>query len=96
MNPDIVDVGKKTQFKPGQSGNPAGPPPHSRIRDLLVAVLKVPLGPEALKLVRPDLRARLRKGETYMDSAHRRPVLVNCPILQRTMPNDYVSRTRLA
>jgi hypothetical protein len=67
MNPDIVDVGKKTQFKPGQSGNPAGPPHRRRIRDLLVAVLEVPLSPEALKLVRPDLRARLREGETYAD-----------------------------
>ena len=67
MNPNIVDVGKKTRFKSGQSGNPAGPLPRSRIRDLLVAVIEVPLSPEALKLVRPGLRAHLREGVTYCD-----------------------------
>jgi hypothetical protein len=67
MNPNIVDEGKKTQFKPGQSGNPAGPPHRRRIRDLLVAVIEVPLSPEALKLVRPGLRAHLREGVTYGD-----------------------------
>jgi hypothetical protein len=39
MNPNIVDEGKKTQFKPGQSGNPAGPPHRRRVKDLLVAVI---------------------------------------------------------
>jgi len=67
MNPNIVDEGKKTQFKPGQSGNPAGPPPRRRNRDLLVAVIEVPLSPEALKLVRPGLRAHLGEGVTYGD-----------------------------
>jgi hypothetical protein len=65
MNSDIVDVGKKTRFKPGQSGNPAGPPHRRRIKDLLVAVIDVPLSPEALKLVRPGLRAHLGEGVTY-------------------------------
>jgi hypothetical protein len=65
MNPNIVDEGKKTQFKPGQSGNPAGPPHRRRIRDLLVAVIEVPLSPKALKLVRPALRAHLGEGVTY-------------------------------
>jgi len=67
MNLDIVDVGKKTRFRPGQSGNPAGPPHRRRIRDLLVAVIEVPLSPEALKLVRPGLRAHLGEGVTYGD-----------------------------
>jgi hypothetical protein len=33
----------------------------------LVAVIEVPLSPEALKLVRPGLRAHLREGVTYGD-----------------------------
>jgi hypothetical protein len=67
MNSDIVDVGKKTRFKPGQSGNPAGPPHRRRTRDLLVAAIEVPLSPQALKLVRPGLRAHLGEGVTYGD-----------------------------
>ena len=67
MNPNIVGVGKKTRFQPGQSGNPAGPPHERRIRALLVAVLEVPLSPKALKLVRRSLRAHLREGVTYRD-----------------------------
>jgi hypothetical protein len=33
----------------------------------LVAVIEVPLSPEALKLVRPGLRAHLGEGVTYGD-----------------------------
>jgi hypothetical protein len=65
MNPNIVDVGRKTQFKPGRVGNRAGAPRRKLIRTILVAVIEVPLSPEALKLLRPGLRADLGEGVTY-------------------------------
>jgi hypothetical protein len=39
VNSKIVDAGKKTRFKPGQSGNPAGRPRQTSIKDLLPFVL---------------------------------------------------------
>ena len=66
MNSKIVDAGKRTRFRVGQSGNPAGRPRRTSITEVLAFVLT--LRPNAaLKLVRPDLRALLREGETYGD-----------------------------
>jgi len=67
VNPKIIEQGKYTRFKPGMSVNPAGRPRRKPIRDLIVAVLDIPLSPEALKLVRPALRALCLKGVTYGD-----------------------------
>jgi len=87
MNSDIVDEGKKTRFKPGKSGNLAGPPRRKRIRTLLQEVLEVSLSPEALKLVRPRLRAELTEGATYAD------VLVSSLVLTGIQNGD-VARFR--
>jgi hypothetical protein len=62
MNSNIVDVGKKTRFKPGESGNPAGRPRRTSITDLLSFVLT--LRPNALKLVRPAARANFPEAKT--------------------------------
>jgi hypothetical protein len=59
VNSKIVDAGKNTRFKPGQSGNPAGRPRRTSITDLLSFVLT--LRPNALKLVRPAARATFPK-----------------------------------
>ena len=67
MNPNISNEGKATRFKPGQRVNPAGRPRRKPIKDLLEEVLEVPLSPEALKLVRPGLRAHFPEGVTYVD-----------------------------
>ena len=62
MNSKIVDAGKNTRFKPGQSGNPGGRPRRTSITDLLSFVLT--LRPNALKLVRPAVRANFPEAKT--------------------------------
>ena len=62
MNAKIVDAGKNTRFKPGQSGNPAGRPRRTSITDLLSFVLT--LRPNTLKLVRPEVRANFPEAKT--------------------------------
>jgi len=62
VNSKIVDAGKNTRFKPGQSGNPAGRPRRTSITDLLSFVLT--LRPNALKLVRPAVRANFPEAKT--------------------------------
>ena len=63
MNSKIVDAGKNTRFKPGQSGNPAGRPRRTSITDLLSFVLT--LRPNAaLNLVRPEVRANFPEAKT--------------------------------
>jgi hypothetical protein len=62
MNPNIVDAGKRTRFKPGRSGNPAGRPRRTSITDLLSIVLT--LRPNAFKLVRPAVRANFPEAKT--------------------------------
>ena len=62
MNPNIVDAGKKTRFKPGQSGNPAGRPRRTAITDLLSFVLT--LRPNSIKFVRPEVRANFPEAKT--------------------------------
>jgi len=62
VNSKIVDAGKNTRFKPGQSGNPAGRPRRTSITDRLSFVLT--LRPNTLRLVRPEVRANFPEAKT--------------------------------
>ena len=62
MNAKIVDTGKNTRFKPGQSGNPAGRPRRTSIKDVLSFVLT--LRPNSIKFVRPEVRANFPEAKT--------------------------------
>ena len=63
MNPKIIDAGKKTRFKPGRSGNPAGRPRRIPIAYLLSLPLK--LRPQALnRLMGPALLAHFPEAVT--------------------------------
>ena len=61
MNPKIVDAGKNTRFKPGQSGNRKGRPRRTSIADLLYLL---ELRPGALRSVRPALRTHFPEAKT--------------------------------
>ena len=54
-NPNIAELGKKTQFKPGQSGNPAGPPKGYRgakeVLRLLLSIEHKSVGKDGLEKI---------------------------------------------
>jgi hypothetical protein len=62
MNPNLADAGKKTRFKPGKSGNPAGRPRRIPIIDILSIALELRL--ESRGLMRPALRAHFPEAKT--------------------------------
>lgn len=61
MNLQLLDAGKNTQFKPRQSGNPAGRPRWTLIVEMLYLLER---RPEALKSVRRALRAHFPEAKT--------------------------------